>query len=59
MNYKTTTYLVLLGIGLLILLKTCGTDEPSQSLSNIQSPDKALSNSPTAASEKASRKARK
>ncbi|MEE9346489.1 MAG: hypothetical protein V3U88_12860 [Methylococcales bacterium] len=57
MKYKTVVYLVILGVGLLILLKTCGRDGPSQSLSDIQSPDQSLSNRPTAASEKASRKA--
>lgn len=56
MKYKTTACLVAFGIGLFILLKTCGSEGPSQSLSDIQSPAESLSNRPTAASEKASRK---
>ncbi|MEE9424593.1 MAG: hypothetical protein V3V18_06405 [Methylococcales bacterium] len=56
MKYTTTAYLVAIGIGLIILLKTCGSEGPSQSLSDIQSPEESLSNRPTATSEKASRK---
>ena len=56
MKNKAVVCLVALGIGLLILLRTCGNDGPSQSLSDIQKPENALSNMPSAASQRAAKK---
>ena len=45
-------FIILLGAAMLVFLIRCSRMEPSQSLSDIQTPENAVSNAPTAASQR-------
>ena len=52
MNKAQIIALGFLAVAMIYLLVRCSLMEPSQSLSDIQSPDQAVSNAPTAASQR-------
>jgi hypothetical protein len=52
MNTKRKIILILIGLALISLMVQCSRMEPSQSLSDIQTPEQAVSNAPTASSQR-------